>query len=92
MPMNPANLQSKIKTTIYEGLKAQFNDSASKGDGYTQEADQQWQKMAEAISYIALDIVAEIQSNAMVVPGIPVATAGSPVAQTGATTGPGRIL
>ena len=30
--------------------------------------------------------------SAQVAPGIPVATAGSPTAQTGATTGPGSLM
>ena len=43
-----------------------------------------WQK-------IATTIVMHIQTQALVNPGIPVATAGSAAAQTGATTGPGTI-
>lgn len=92
MPMNGAALKDKLKNTIYNGLKSQFSGSASEGKDYPKIADEQWQKMAEAISGIAIDIISEIQTNAMVVPGIPVATAGSPAAQTGATTGPGSIM
>lgn len=91
MPMNPSALKSKIKQTVYNGLKAQFGSAAGKGKDYTGVADEQWQKMAEAISGIAADIIAEIQNNAQVMPGIGVATAGSPAAQTGATTSPGQI-
>ena len=92
MPMNGYALKTKLKQTIYEGLKAEFSESASKGDNYLAEADKQWQKMAEALSGIAVDIISEIQTNASVLPGIPVATAGSPAAQTGVTTSPGSIL
>lgn len=92
MPMNPSALKSKFKTTIYNGLKSQFGGAASKGKDYNKEADEQWQKMAEAISGIAADIILELQTNAQVMPGIAVATAGSPAAQTGATTAPGKIL
>lgn len=87
MPMNPAALKSKMKETIYNGLKAQFSSSAGQGQDYTSVADQQWEKMATAISGIAVDIIMEITMNATVTPGIP--TAGSPVAQT--TVAPGKI-
>lgn len=87
MPMDPAGLKSKLKDRIYNGLKSQFGAAASQGDAYTPVSDAQWQKMAEAISGIATDIVAEIQQNAMVLPGIP--TAGGPTNQ--ATVAPGKI-
>lgn len=87
MPMNPAGLKAKMKTTIYNGLKSQFGSSAGKGQNYTAVADEQWQKMAEAISGIAADIVMEIVQNAQVMPGIP--TAGGPSSQT--TVAPGKI-
>lgn len=87
MPMQPAALKAKLKATIHDGLKAQFGGDASKGADYMAIADAQWEKMAEAISGIALDIVMEITTNAMVLPGIP--TAGSPAAQV--TVAPGQI-
>jgi hypothetical protein len=87
MPMNPSGLKSKMKTTIYNGLKAQFGSSAGQGQNYTAVADEQWQKMAEAISGIAMDIVMEIVQNGQVLPGIP--TAGGPTNQT--TVAPGKI-
>lgn len=87
MAMDPAGLKSKLKERIYNGLKAQFSSSASQGQGYTPIADEHWQKMAEAISGIAADIVLEIQTNAMVMPGIP--TAGGPSNQV--TVAPGKI-
>ena len=40
---------------------------------------------------LAEAIVEHIQTTAQVMPGIPVATTGSPSAQTGATTAPGVI-
>lgn len=88
MAMVPAGLKSKMKDTIYNGLKAQFGSSAGTGQAYTPIADEQWQKMAEAISGIAADIVMEITQNAQVLPGIP--TAGGPTSQT--TVAPGKIL
>lgn len=87
MPMQPAALKSKMKETIYNGLKAQFGSAASTGQQYSPIADEQWQKMAEAISGIAADIVMEIVSNASVLPGIP--TAGGPTNQV--TVAPGKI-
>lgn len=87
MPMDPAGLKSKMKETIYNGFKAQFGASAGEGTNYTPVADAQWQKMAEAISGIAADIVMEIVTNAQVMPGIP--TAGGPTNQS--TVAPGKI-
>lgn len=87
MPMDPAGLKSKMKERIYNGLKAEFGSSAAEGEAYSPVADAQWQKMANAISGIAADIVMEITQNATVLPGIP--TAGSPVAQV--TVAPGKI-
>ena len=37
-------------------------------------------------------IITDYIKTAQVSPGIPVSTAGSPTAQTGATTGPGTII
>jgi hypothetical protein len=85
--MNPSALKAKMKTTIYNGLKAQFGNSASQGQNYSPIADEQWQKLAESISGIAADIVMEIVQNAQVMPGIP--TAGGPTNQT--TVAPGKI-
>lgn len=87
MPMDPAGLKSKMKERIYNGLKAQFGSSAAEGTNYSPVADAQWQKMAEAISGIAADIVMEITQNAQVMPGIP--TAGGPTNQS--TVAPGKI-
>lgn len=87
MPMDAAGLKSKLKERIYNGLKAEFGSSAAEGQSYSPIADAQWQKMANAISGIATDIVMEITQNAQVMPGIP--TAGGPTNQT--TIGPGKI-
>lgn len=88
MAMDPAGLKAKMKDRIYNGLKGQFGGDAAQGSGYSPVADAQWNKMAEAISGIAADIVMEITQNAQVLPGIP--TAGGPTNQ--ATVGPGKIL
>lgn len=85
-------MKAKFKDTIFAGLKREFGSATAKGDGYSPVAEEFLQKLASAISDIAADIVDEMHTNAQIAPGIPVATAGSPAAQTGATTGPGKIL
>jgi hypothetical protein len=87
MPMDASGLKSKIKQTIINGFKKEFSDVG--GDGGL--SQKQWTKIAEAISGIAMDIVAEIQSNAEVDLNIPVMTVGSPAAQSGQSVGPGKI-
>jgi hypothetical protein len=87
MPMQPDALKAKMKETIYNGLKKEFAASSAMGESYTPVSDAQWMKMATAISGIAADIIMEITTNAMVLPGIP--TAGSPAAQV--TVAPGQI-
>ena len=93
MPMQPDALKAKMKATIYNGMKAQFGGEVSKGAQYQAAADPMWEKMAEAISGIAADIVMEIVTNAMVMPGIAVVGAGGgvPGPMSGATTSPGKI-
>lgn len=93
MPMQPAALKSKMKATIYSGLKAQFGGAVSKGSDYKAEADPMWEKMAEAISGIAADIILEIVTNAMVMPGIAITGVGGgiPGPVAGATSAPGKI-
>ena len=88
MAMDPAGLKSKIKDRIYNGLKAEFGSPASSAEGYSPIADEHWQKLATAISGIAVDIVLEITQNGTVLAGIP--TAGGPNAQV--TIAPGKIL
>jgi tRNA A37 threonylcarbamoyltransferase TsaD len=70
MPMDPQALKSKMKQTIYNGLKKEFNSSASQGDGYSSVADENWLKIASAVSEIAADIIMEITTNAQVLSGI----------------------
>lgn len=60
---------------------------AKAGDTLTSDASKQ---MDEFASDLAKVIATAIKSATVTVnPGIPVATAGTPAAQTGATTGPG---
>lgn len=92
MPMNPANLKSKIKERVYNGLKSQFGSSASKGKGYSSVADENWKKIAEAISGIAVDIIMEISQNAEVMPGAQVVGAGPTGPISGSTVTASKIL
>ena len=74
-----ANLQRKIKAI----LDAPFDEKS--------DPEQVKMKFAQELSTaIADEMDAWIKTGMVIVqPGIPVATAGSPTAQTGATTGPG---
>lgn len=87
MAMDPAALKQNMELRIYNGLKAEFSASAAQGQGYTPIADEHWHKLAKAISGIAVDIVLEITTKALVNPGI--ATAGGPSNQV--TISPGTI-
>jgi hypothetical protein len=75
MPMNPTLLGQQIITAVQYASDVPLLDDTSKA----------------IYNAIAAAVIAHIQTNAQIPPGIPVATAGSPTAQTGATTGPGTI-
>ena len=83
MALSPSGLKSNMSTRIFNSLKREFADVEST-PGYSAIADAQWQKIANALSDVAMDIVTEITSNGEVNPGIPV-TGGN------ATTAPGTI-
>lgn len=85
MPLQAAEMKAKFESRIHDGLKRVFSSDTDS------QADAQWAKIADAISDIAMDIVTEITTNATVVPGQQVVTAGSPTAQTGTTVSPGQI-
>ncbi len=93
MPLIGPAIKSKFKQSIYNGLKREFNSAASKGEGYGGVADEFWQKLAEAISDIALDMVEEITTNAMVMPGQTIVGVGGgiPGPVNGSTVSPGQI-
>ena len=86
-------MRSLFYNRIYNNLKTQFGPSVQAGSGYEPTADLQWQKMANAIADIAIDIVSEIKSSAEVKVGIDVqgtSATGGPV--TARTVSPGKIL
>lgn len=78
-PVLQANLQRRIKSVLDASFDEKSNPETIKMNF-----------AKELSSAIADEIDAWIKTATITVnPGIPVATAGSPVAQTGATTGPG---
>jgi len=95
MPLVAPAIKSKFKDTIYAGLKREFTAAVSQGQNYPPIADEFWLKLANAISDIAMDLVDEIHSNAMVVPGQAVmipATSPPGAPSAGQTVAPGKIL
>ncbi len=81
MALNPQQLATLIQSKTEQHLSGL--DPRIPGNAAAIDAAQTL-ALAEAI-------IEHIQAAAMVMPGIPVATAGSQSAQTGATTGPGTI-
>jgi hypothetical protein len=83
MPLVAPIIEKKLSTEIQAELKKAFGAGADAESGAASH-----KKMADAIAAaVAKVIVAEITTNASVLPGIP--TAGSPAAQT--SVGPGKI-
>jgi hypothetical protein len=82
MPLSGTGLKAKMSTSIKAGLARNFGDVSSTA-GYAGISAQQWEKIADAVSDIALDIVTAITTEALVNPGIPT--------PSGPTTGPGTI-
>jgi len=79
MPLNPTKLAANLTDIDMEVQGAEVEPDVK------QRIQQKNQKIAMAIdAYIRQATV-----NVTVAPGTPVATAGSPAAQTGVTTGPG---
>lgn len=86
MALDPMSMKDKFKKRIFDSMKREFADKYAPPD-----VEDSWKKLADALSDIAIDLVQEITTKAQVLPGIPVATAGSPAAQSGSTVGPGQI-
>jgi hypothetical protein len=82
-------LRAAIETRIFNNLKKEF---AAEGKGNEKEAEKSWKRQAAALADIALDIVQFLQSDVQVAAGISVTTAGSPSAQSGATSSPGKLV
>lgn len=92
MPLVAAAMKAKMQTRIHQGLKRTFSPAVNQGKDYSGIAEEFWEKLADAISDIAMDVVSEIQQNAEVVPGQQVTTQGGPTNQAGQTVSPGKIL
>jgi len=92
MPLVASEIKAKFRSRIHSGLKRVFLESASMGTNYPPVSDEFWEKLSDAISDIAMDLVEEIQTKAEVVPGIQVMTTDSAGdSGTGATISPGKI-
>ena len=87
MPLVAAKMQKDMESRLQSAFSQVFQEEIAKNP----EAKKGHDKMAKAIAQIAIDIVTAITTSAQVNPGIPVTTAGSPAAQSGATTAPGTI-
>lgn len=78
------------RESVREKINNGFNlNSSSKGDPESQK-----NKLVDAITDAIIQAFkdAELQGDQFsVIAGIPVSTAGTPAAQTGATTGPGTV-
>lgn len=83
-------LKAKMKQSIKAGMARNFG-GVSATAGYAGVSAEQWDRIADAISDIALDVVEAIQKDAEVVAGIPVVVTGGPSTQAGATMTPGKI-
>jgi hypothetical protein len=81
-----------IKQTVEAKVLAAYQREFGDLQGANSEAIQSWQKQAKIAGDIAQAIIEAILTQAEVAPGIPVTTAGSPAAQSGATVAPGKIL
>lgn len=93
MPLIGPLLKTKMQATIFAALQKEFQSDIAKGGQYAADATAMHKKMAAAISEIALDIVDEITSNAMVMPGQSVVGVGGgiPGPVTANTVSPGQI-
>jgi hypothetical protein len=88
-------MKARFQATIAAGLRRVYAQEVAQGKGYPPIAEEQWAKLADAISDIAIDIVNEIQQNAQVVPGQAVLIPTTSVPGTpspGATVTPGKII
>jgi hypothetical protein len=81
-------IKKLVEAKVLAAYQREFGDLQANNP----EAIQSWQKQAKIAAEIAGVIIEAIQTQAEVAPGIPVTTAGSAAAQTGATVAPGKIL
>lgn len=94
MPLVAPAMQAKFKKRIFDGLKAKMSSATSKGDSYSAVSEEFLEKIADAVSGIAIDLVEELTTNAQVLPGQQIVGVGGgvPGPVQGATVSPGKIL
>ena len=85
MPLSIA--KPGLKSAIESAFNAQLNESTGAESNKDVSPEDLISKLAEALTNAIHDYVTQATVN--VNPGIAVSTAGSPAAQTGATTSPG---
>jgi hypothetical protein len=83
-------LQQELYAAIFAGLQQEFDASIAPSGAYVPMAVEQQQKLATAISQMALPLIQHIITNALVAPGIAVQTV--PLEGTGSTIAPGTII
>jgi hypothetical protein len=91
MALNPSDLQTKMSKEMVSALDSAFGAGEKQSKDYRKKF---CDALAKACAKTVVDHIMQMGEvngtcTVTVVPGIPVATAGSPAAQTGATTGPG---
>jgi len=88
MPLVVPVIKQLVETQVLAAYQREFGSL----QGNNPEAAQSWQKQAKIAAEIAGVIIDAILTQATVAPGIPVTTAGTPAAQSGATVAPGKIV
>ena len=91
MPLIPPVINSAMDAAFVAGMEAMAAYSTGAAGTQDNSKDAVIAAGAAAFAGVAGPAITAYIKSATVLPGITVATAGSPAAQTGATTGPGVI-
>jgi hypothetical protein len=91
MALDPSSLETKMSKEMVSALDSAFGAGVKESAEYRKKF---CDAIAKACAKTVVDHIKQMgevngSCSVTIVPGIPVATAGSPAAQTGATTGPG---
>tara|TARA_R100000544_G_scaffold24552_1_gene12383 strand:- start:55 stop:333 length:279 start_codon:yes stop_codon:yes gene_type:complete len=92
MPLIPPVINSAMDAAFVAGMEAMAAFSTGAEGTQKNSKDAVIAAGAAAFAGVAGPAITAYIKSATVVPGIPVVTAGSALAQTGATTGPGVIV
>jgi hypothetical protein len=87
MPIIAPKLKKAIEDACFSSLESSFKDNIKDIKG----GEKYLKKLAKAMSECAGPICDMLSSEVLVAPGSPVVTAGSPAAQTGTITAPGKL-